>query len=142
MILNLLKFGTISLNLSVIIWSNLCFNAYRRELETSYQVPENLQFNRIIFLFGLNSYVNLISFLTIILNIGINRSQKLNTLINFILSIVIGSIDYKQYYDCNSQCKDLLSNSNLYQADILAEYLSLFQMFICLLYFWMGIIYI
>ena len=69
----------------------------------------------------------MISLLTIILNIGIKRSQKVNTLINFILGIVIGA-DYKQYDDCDNQCKDLLSKRNLYDANILAEYTSVFQM--------------
>ena len=40
MILNFFKFNIVVLNLIVIIWCILCSNAYRLEIENTYQVPE------------------------------------------------------------------------------------------------------
>ena len=67
----------------------------------------------------MNSYLNLVSFFTIILNLGRVNEYKLYYLINVITSCLIGTVDYLQYQDCNYNCTNLLSNNNYYKTDIL-----------------------
>ena len=141
MILNFLKINIISLNLLVIIWCNLCFNSYRLELEESYQVPNSLYFNRSFFLMVLNSYINTISLITIVLNMGRETEYKLYYLINLIFSCSIGIIDYLEYDNCDDRCQDLLGRHNLYEANTLIRYLSLFQLLITVDYICLGVFF-
>lgn len=139
MILNFFKFNIVVLNLTVIIWCILCSNAYRLQIENSYQVPGNLFFNRAFFLMILNSYVDILSFISIILNLGREKEYKLYYLINFIFGSSISVIDFLEYVKCDDQCQDLLGGDNLYHADTLTKYLSLFHLLIIINYISWGL---
>jgi len=141
MILNFLKINIISFNLLIIIWTNLCFNVYRLELEDSFQTPTNLYYNRWFFLMILNCYISTLSFLTVVFNMGREKEYKMYYVINLISSVTIGVIDYIEYENCDTRCRDLLGRHNLYDADILAKYLSLFNLFLTIEYLSLGLFY-
>ena len=141
MILNFLKFNIISFNLLIIIWTNLCFNVYRLELEETFQTPTNLYYNRWFFLMILNCYISSLSFLTVVFNMGREEEYKKYYIINLISSVTIGVIDYIEYENCDTRCRDLLGRNNLYDADILAKYLSLFNLFLTIEYLSLGLFY-
>ena len=112
--------------------SNLSINSYRKQIETTFEVPNDLYFNRQFFILIMNSYLNLVSFFTIILNLGRVNEYKLYYLINVITSCLIGTVDYLQYQDCNYNCTNLLSNNNYYKTDILIQFLPYLQFLISL----------
>ena len=142
MILNFLKFNIVVLNLIVIIWTNLCFNSYRLEIENTFQVPDNLQYNRTFFLMILNCFISALSMLTVIFNMGREVEYKLYYGINFIAVTSLGIYDYIEYDNCDHTCRDLLGRHNLYDADTLARYLSLFYLIMTIDYICLGLFYL
>ena len=72
--------------------------------------------------------------MTVVFNMGREEEYKKYYIINLISSVTIGVIDYIEYENCDTRCRDLLGRNNLYDADILAKYLSLFNLFLTIEY--------
>tara|TARA_Y100000389_G_scaffold150606_1_gene150188 strand:- start:665 stop:1039 length:375 start_codon:yes stop_codon:yes gene_type:complete len=72
---------------------------------------------------------------------GREEEYKKYYIINLISSTTIGVIDYIEYENCDTRCRDLLGRHNLYDADILAKYLSLFNLFLTIYYLSLGVFF-